>query len=284
MNASLFINAFRDLSDEDWLNVLLRSVAERVIDGVRFPDFPDPEFQRAFVGSSGTETLREAFLFYAHVKRFALQFGVAFDPSSAVLDFGCGWGRLYRTFLRDFSPDRFLGIDIDARCIELCRAQFPLGRFQACEPMPPLALTKEGSFDIIYAYSVLSHLSEAAHLAWIAEFGRLLRVGGMLIATTLKGEHIRVWDELARRGGPHWARLLDARGFSADGAAQDFREGRFLYCAVGGGGVRRSEFYGEAIVSPAFARRAWRPWFEDIQYVSQDTAGPQAILVARRKV
>ena len=44
---------FRDLDDDAWLELLLRSMEERVIDGVEFPGFPQPELQSLIHGSSG---------------------------------------------------------------------------------------------------------------------------------------------------------------------------------------------------------------------------------------
>jgi 2-polyprenyl-3-methyl-5-hydroxy-6-metoxy-1,4-benzoquinol methylase len=43
---------------------------------------------------------------------------------------------------------------------------------------------REGTFDMIYAYSVFSHLSEQCHLAWASEFARILKPGGTVCLTT----------------------------------------------------------------------------------------------------
>ena len=42
-----------------------------------------------------------------------------------------------------------------------------------------------GSFGLIYALSVFSHLSEPLQRAWVAEFRRLLRPGGLLVLSVL---------------------------------------------------------------------------------------------------
>ena len=57
------------------------------------------------------------------------------------------------------------------------------------ELVPPTPYVTQ-SFDLIYALSVLSHLSEPLQRDWIAEFHRLLRPGGLLIISVL-GESVR---------------------------------------------------------------------------------------------
>ena len=48
--------------------------------------------------------------------------------------------------------------------------------------MPPLDLEEE-SFDLIYSVSVLTHLDRTQELAWLDEWHRLLKPGGLVIAT-----------------------------------------------------------------------------------------------------
>src|SRR5262249_27353189 len=105
--------------------------------------------------------------------------------------------------------------------------------------------------------------------------------GGMFIVSTLKRAHIRVWQNLVDTAAD-WRHALVNAGFSTTKAEADFETGRFLFCAIGGGGIRRSDFYGEAIISPAYVRRAWTPMLEFIDYVGDDNRGPQALIVARK--
>lgn len=277
-----FLSRFGALTDEEWLETLIKSTRERTVDGVLFPSFPDAGLQLAFVGSSGEDALREAFLFYRASKDYAAKLGIPTDRTARVLDFGCGWGRIYRFFLRDLIISNLVGVDVDQDCVDLCRRCIPMGRFEKCDFMPPLASAADASFDWIYAYSVFSHLSEETASAWVNEFARILRPGGMLICTTLKGGHISVWESLMASGGKHWEEALEAAGFSGRKFRSDFEVGKFLYCGIGGGGVRSADYYGEAIISPAYVRRAWAPQFELHDYVSADDRGPQAIIVAKR--
>ena len=52
--------------------------------------------------------------------------------------------------------------------IQVCKQTFPAANFETVEPFPPTSLPA-GSFDLVFAYSVFSHLSEAAATAWVEE-------------------------------------------------------------------------------------------------------------------
>lgn len=277
-----FLRRFGTLSDEQWIAKLVRSTKEPLVDGVAFPSFPDGSLQRSFVGADGEEALREAFVFYQEIKSFAAKLQIPIDRYTRALDFGCGWGRIYRFFLRELRTENLLGVDVDPGCIELCRRTIPVGRFEQCGSLPPLAAS-DSSVDLIYAYSVFSHLSEGTALAWVREFRRILRTGGMLIATTLKRAHIDVWEGLSQSGKGGWRNILRAADFSASRFRADFEAGKFLYCATGGGkAVLSADFYGEAIIPPVYVLRSWPSEFQLYDYVSENMRGPQAIIVVRK--
>jgi SAM-dependent methyltransferase len=278
-----FLEKFGALTDEQWQDVLLRSCEHPVIQSVEFPPLPDEKLQSGYVGSSGVEAFKEAFLFYQEVKKYSRSLGIRLDPNTKVLDFGVGWGRFYRVFLRDLATENFIGIDVDQDCIDLCRASIPYGRFEKCDVAPPFDLVKDGSLDIVYAYSVFSHLNETTSQLWVREFARVLKPGGMLIVTTLKRAHIGVWRNLVQAGSEEWRQALEQAGFSTPKAESDFDNGRFLYCGIGGGGVRSRDFYGEAVVSPVYVQKAWAPLLDFVDYVAEDNRGPQAVIVMRKQ-
>jgi SAM-dependent methyltransferase len=99
----------------------------------------------------------------------------------AVLDFGCGCGRVTR-YWHDH-PGAISGADVSADAVAWCRANLPFGTFVHNELAPPLALADE-SFDLVYALSVFTHLTEELQLAWRDELRRVLRPGGLLLVST----------------------------------------------------------------------------------------------------
>jgi SAM-dependent methyltransferase len=113
--------------------------------------------------------------------------GVAGTNAGAVLDFGCGCGRVVR-HLRGVSA-RLHGCDSNKRMVGWCRSNLPFATFAAHGLRPPTAYA-EGQFDLVYAFSVLTHLDEALQRRWMEELWRLLRPGGHLVIST-HGAHYR---------------------------------------------------------------------------------------------
>lgn len=103
------------------------------------------------------------------------------DRCRALLDFGCGCGRVTRHW--SALAGEVHGTDLDPRLVEWCRRQLPFGRFRRNELLPPLDY-EDGRFDLVYALSVFTHLPEALQHAWTLELGRVLRPGGCLLLTT----------------------------------------------------------------------------------------------------
>jgi SAM-dependent methyltransferase len=146
-----------------------------------------PDLEAHAVGSSGAKALAQGFSIYELFKQLYEQHSGPFEPHTRVLDFGSGWGRVIRFFLKDVAPDNLFGIDIHEGRLEASRETDRWSRFERCEPLPPSRF-EAGSFDLVYAFSVFSHLSEEAHRSWLAEFERVLRPGGVLILTTFQRE------------------------------------------------------------------------------------------------
>ena len=102
------------------------------------------------------------------------------------MEWGCGSARITQHVGRNFAMAgaRIVGIDIDSGAIEWCRAFIPHIEFATCGVDPPTAFADE-SFDLIYAYSVLTHLRRGDAQAWLGEMYRLLQPGGHFAFTTL---------------------------------------------------------------------------------------------------
>jgi SAM-dependent methyltransferase len=99
----------------------------------------------------------------------------------SVLDFGCGCGRVTR-YWSGFSGS-VSGSDVSGKAVEWCRANLPFARFEQNALAPPLVFD-DASFDLVYALSVFTHLTEELQLAWRDELHRVLRPGGRLLLTT----------------------------------------------------------------------------------------------------
>src|SRR5207253_3017983 len=85
----------------------------------------------------------------------------------AILDFGCGCGRVLRHW-HGLHQTKVCGADYNPRLIEWCQSNLPFGQFTINRLAPPLDYGN-AEFDLIYAFSVFTHLTEELQMAWINE-------------------------------------------------------------------------------------------------------------------
>jgi len=224
---------------------LLADIRERFSLSSRIPLPPAGLRHRVGPNSSRAEFLRVGALCADDLMKVYAELGRRPESDRRWLDFGSGCGRVARHLIgREGAraPIRdYTGIDVD-RCQTAWAARQLPGRFAVILAAPPTALAP-GSFDVIFTISVFTHLDEAMQEAWLAELKRLLRPGGLLLATTHAPEIARTSPgvtpgELARLGqrgflfrpslGPFneqsafhseaylqttWSRHLELRGF-----------------------------------------------------------------------
>ena len=264
------------ITDAAWVDLLRRAATgERVdIDGRVLPPMPDTTLQVNTVGQAGPGAMEEAWVFAAQcLQRFRATPLFQADDK-LLLDFGTGWARIARCFLRDIRAENIIGTDVDASLIGVCRSTFPGPRFLRCSPMPPLML-RDDSVDFIVGYSVFSHLSEAACRAWLAEFARILKPGGM-VAMTTRGRWF--FDYAAALTG------TDSYSKALSTMFPDFAEARARYDrgelvhsnvpGVTGGGVLDGGFYGETFIPEQFARTSLTDALQFTEFFQQGNNHP----------
>lgn len=150
------------------------------------PDFARPPAYRMYeaysytsyraYATSGGET---AEFIEGLVRRHLPGGGLSSGP--AVAEWGCGLARIIKP-LRQRTGWAVTGFDYNPASIAWCRHNVPGGSFLDNGLHPPLPCA-DGSFDALYCISVFTHLPEDLHMAWIAEIARVLKPGGVLIAS-----------------------------------------------------------------------------------------------------
>jgi SAM-dependent methyltransferase len=117
------------------------------------------------------------------------------EDMGAILDFGCGCGRVTRRLAG--LPGRVHGSDFDGAAVAWCRDNLRFASFTQNGLEPPLPVL-DGDVDLGYAFSVLTHLSVPTQHAWMKELARILRPGGFLLVSTHGERYLQRLNEAER--------------------------------------------------------------------------------------
>lgn len=279
------ITSLDQLSDEQWMQVLLGSIGNSRFQNFDLPGFPPAEVQESFVGASAEAALHTVYPFYCRIKQYAKEGGHPLTPQSTVLDFGCGWGRVSRFFLRDLKPENIYGVDVLKSAIDLVRQSNIPGRYSVIPTQPPLDFP-DGSFDVIYAFSVFSHLPEKLANHWVTEFARLLRPNGLMVVTTQGRGFLEFCAQFRGRENTFlWHQLLANSFVDTERHLAAYDRGEFLYEANGGGDKPElaGSVYGDALIPPGYVHSEWTKHLSFVDFIDDPSFLSQALIVMRKR-
>jgi len=246
---------FRDLDADLW--ALLLTQEYTLYPNIRklLPAMPHPSLQELWNGASGVRLAAQSAAFYRLLReRVAAATDVPLSDAR-VLDFGCGWGRLTRYLARDVAPGRLHGCDPVASILDVCReTRVPAQLARSAFVPDRLPFTER--FDVAFAFSVFTHVSEPAHERCLAALHAGLRPDGVLVLTIRPPEYLRFCAAMH----PLLAALEPE-------AHAGLAEPRYLFVPhpadaghpqFGGGEMT----YGETVITLPYVRERWAPAFE----------------------
>jgi SAM-dependent methyltransferase len=173
------------------------------------------------------------------------------------------------------------GAEVNAAHVEWCRRA--LASVDSRHNGPAAALSFDtGSMDLAFSVSVFSHLSASAAAAWLAELARVLRPGGILIATT-HGENVL---NTIQSSPPH-QEMFRMTPEDAQRVAQRLRSEGTVYLPYDADVLdmaHAGDDYGNAFVSAEFVASAWLgTQFELCAFLPAGLRGWQDMVVLRRR-
>lgn len=146
--------------------------------------------------------------------------GTAMADLHRVLDFGCGCGRVLRHWFDLAGQVEVHGSDVNGRLVEWVHNNLNFARADTNDLAPPLAYADD-SFDLVYAFSVFTHLPEALQRPWIEELHRVTAPAGFVALSTHGQRYVGELDADERtrfeRGGLV-VRAVEDAGSNACGA------------------------------------------------------------------
>jgi SAM-dependent methyltransferase len=283
---------FAGVEDDYWLWLNTEGYRQHPELRAILPAMPDEDVQLNYNGAKGDDVLRAGFLTYKMIKDLYVKYRGSFATCGSILDFGCGWGRVMRFFLKDKEPSRLLGIDCSDKMIEFCRQTNRWCQFELVDPVPPTIFPSE-QFDLIHAFSVFSHLSEEVHLQWLAEFRRILKPGGIVIATTRHRDFIQYCDDLRKDANLESYPIglkISARSFpDKDQSLADYDSGKYCFTPHYTEGLLMSNhtegmlrFFGDTAISKSYVLSQWTKYSTFLEYIDDVQLCGQCVIVVKK--
>ena len=101
----------------------------------------------------------------------------------AVLDLGCGYGRVTRQLVRSFDAQAVSVFDVDPGAAEFCEQEFGVNGLSFKDRWDWSAVPF-ATYDVVWAGSVFTHLSESFARETLSVLSRITAPAGMLVFTT----------------------------------------------------------------------------------------------------
>lgn len=134
--------------------------------------------------------------------------GIEIKTRRSILDFGCGCGRILAGWEGSLNGATLRGVDINPKMIAFCQDNIAFAETALCGAYPPLDYAA-GSFDLVYAISVWTHMTLPAMVQWAGEMARIIASGGVLIVSYHGTNHIPLLAALSHEG----SRQLEEHGY-----------------------------------------------------------------------
>lgn len=165
------------------------------------PRMADPKVQRDWTGADGVVLLKQSLNFVRALSQGYNEIVGNSLQQKRILDFGLGWGRLVRLMYYYSDPENIFGCDPWDASLDICRRD-GLRCNLAQSDWLPTSLPFSGQFDLIFAFSVFTHLSERATTQALRTLADQLSHNGLLVVTIRPVEywsHHHPMEDRARR-------------------------------------------------------------------------------------
>lgn len=155
------------------------------------PKMASEEVQKTWTGASGEKLLIQTLDFVRSVAYNYSKFTGRVFENNLILDFGCGYGRIARIMYYFTNEINLFGVDSWGKSIEICHQDGLVSNFVLSDNLPLTLPVGDLKFDLIYAFSVFTHLSDSAARTCLNTMYNYLNTDGLIVLTV---RPIEFWD------------------------------------------------------------------------------------------
>jgi cyclopropane fatty-acyl-phospholipid synthase-like methyltransferase len=231
------------------------------------PGLPDSKIQTNLTGAAGDNSMLHGYGQYSIFRKLIAKHMKKGASLRSMLDFGCGYGRILRFFIRDFPEAELHGLDINEDYVKWCSENIRYGKFAQSGVWPP-TIYSDSKFDAICSFSVFSHLNEENGTAWLKELNRICSTDGLVIVT--------IWSHPNRTRDYHAPYFPDY-----DGLIKDYDSGKFCFT---GRHYPKDWVYAEALIPPSYIINVWSRYLTILDIVEGHSLSPNQSYVVMGKL
>ncbi len=147
----LDVFGYLHLLDEEYPNI------KRIL-----PTMATKEVQLAWTGADDRTLLLQSLSFVRAIVSFYEKKSATDIQKARLLDFGCGWGRLLRLFLKYIPESNIFGVDPMKQSLDQCAMHKVRGNLAQSDYLCRSLPFNDNKFDLVIAFSVFTHLSKRA--------------------------------------------------------------------------------------------------------------------------
>jgi SAM-dependent methyltransferase len=185
---------FKDIPLDIFGNLLLQTPEQFPNIKNALPTMASEDTQNHWTGNSGEELQRQSVAFMRTMTAGFTAISSKNLASCTVLDYGCGWGRLTRLLCKLVPLERIYAVDPYDASIRECEKHKVMGNIHLSDWVPK-TLPVDCQFDLIFAFSVFSHLSEKTMHIVLKTLHNYILPGGVLAITIRPKEYWKFHDD-----------------------------------------------------------------------------------------
>ncbi len=209
------------------------------------PPLPSEADQRLWAGNAGLYLMQQGNVFIDRMFEVYGRGRTVDNNELRVLDYGCGWGRLMRMLYRYVPADHITGLDPWPPSLERCEQTKVKGELKQIDYIPN-SLPVTGPYDLIFSYSVFTHISERAQTAVLKAMRGVIAKDGLLALTI---RQLNYWEQAPDLDAATRKLMLEAHTQSG-----------FAFRRHSDEATDRAADYGDTSLTLDYIRRNWSDW------------------------